>query len=495
VAQRAILPNVAQLEGWLRRGYRDHARLPGSARGIQLAADVRDALVRATESSNRNVPAGADVRRGGGQMANRVCLVGQRPSPLTHYLLDFLTRNQVPFHWVDVDRDPLAGFLLDGRRLDSASLPVVILADGSRVEVATGLDCEDPEQLALLRLDVARGAGLNTRPQLPLYDLTILGAGPAGLTAAVYAASEGLRTLLLERHAPGGQAGASSRIENYLGFPEGISGIELAERAHAQAVHFGAEIVLVNEIVEVLAHEPRFVLRLVDGTVVESRATLGATGVEYRRLEAPGLDDYLGAGVYYGAAPAEARFCGGRDVAIVGGGNSAGQAALHFAQHARRVTMLVRQESLAQTMSHYLIEQLAAAANVEVRTCTTVAGALGNGSLERLLLVDELEGDTVLEVNALFVLVGGRPQTEWAAGILKRDEGGYLITGRDLLDGGRPSPWWPLEREPFLLETSWPGGFAAGDVRHGSIGRVASAVGEGAMAVKLVHEYLRQAAR
>jgi thioredoxin reductase (NADPH) len=337
--------------------------------------------------------------------------------------------------------------------------------------------------------------GLRARPREEHYDVVIVGAGPAGLTAAVYAASEGLRTLVVERHAPGGQAGTSTRIENYPGFPQGISGSELGQSAHDQAVRFGAEIVVGSQMLQ-SRPEPdgSFAFELANGAIVHGRALIGAMGSQYRRLEAAGVDELLGAGVYYGSSPSEVLFHRDGDVFIVGGANSAGQAALHAADFARSVTLLVRGPSLAGGMSQYLVERCENHPRIEIRTSTRVMRVLGNSKLEQIVLMDRASGeDQELRADALFILIGGEPTSSCAKGWLRRDEHGFLITGPDVLKDGARDSSWTLDRDPFLLESSQPGAFFTGDVQHGSVKRVASAVGEGAMAVQLVHRYLAAA--
>jgi thioredoxin reductase (NADPH) len=411
-----------------------------------------------------------------------VRVVGRLNSPEAHDLRVFLARNEVPYQWVDVDRDVLVRFLVG--TAPQRRLPVVLLPDGGRLEAPS-------------RLELAERVGLHVRPARAEYDVAILGAGPAGLTAAVYAASEGLRTIVIERDAPGGQAGTSSRIENYLGFPEGVSGQELTQRALRQAQRFGAEFLVVNEIAAVSTrHRDPFVLYLLDGTELRTRSAIVATGAAYRRLDAPGVEALTGRGVYYGAAMTEAIAYRDRDVFVVGGANSAGQAALHLAHYARAVTLLVRGAALEASMSAYLVDQIAATANIRVELRTQVARVEGDGRLEALVLrAGEARQERQVAADALFLMIGQRPATEWAAGGLARDHHGFLLTGRDLLDHQTGvQQRWCLPRDPLPLETSTPGLFAAGDVRHGSTKRVASAVGEGAMAIQLVHQYLRQLA-
>jgi thioredoxin reductase (NADPH) len=407
-----------------------------------------------------------------------VRLIGHRWSPDSHAAKDFLTRNQIPYRWVDVERDEESRRLLEAAGLSDPALPVLLTEDGVVLERPSNLE-------------LAGRFGLSTAASLPFYDLVIVGGGPAGLGAAVYGASEGLRTIMVEREAPGGQAGQSSRIENYLGFPAGLSGSELARRASAQARRFGAEILAVQEVAGVETRGPARVLRLTDGSELASHTVLVATGVEYRRLEAPGADELSGRGVYYGAAMTEGASCADQPVAIVGGANSAGQAAVYFSRHARGVVMLIRGASIEQGMSQYLVDQIARTANIEVRTRAEVARAEGAESLEAIVVRDRDSGDEErLPVAGMFIFIGAAPRTEWLDGVVARDERGFIFSGPDLLVDGRPPRGWPLERQPFMLETSAPGIFVAGDVRHRSVKRVASAVGEGAMAVQEIHGYL-----
>lgn len=416
----------------------------------------------------------------------------------------FLDGNRVAYTWVDVDSDPLVRLLGSPERLRRLRLPTILCPDGTWVEGPEAYEerfATPPAHIAAdeayleaarWRARLAEKLGLATRPSRDLYDLFVLGAGPAGLTAAVYAASEGLRTVVVERHAPGGQAGTSARIENYLGFPNGVSGAELAAAAHEQALRFGAEILVGIEAVkgEVRPGRPSLI-ELTNGSAFETRAGLIATGVHYRRLDAPGVEERLGAGVHYGAGPNDAVSYTGRCVFVVGAANSAGQAALHLAEQARKVTLLARGDSLARSMSRYLVARIDAAANIDVRLLTEVERADGDGHLEELVLHNRSTGEsTTVPADGLFVLIGGEPLTGGAEGFVRRDERGFLVTGPDLLDGDPATPRWPLERPPMVLEASEPGIFVAGDVRHGSVKRVASAVGEGAMAVQLLHRYL-----
>jgi thioredoxin reductase (NADPH) len=410
-----------------------------------------------------------------------VRIVGPRWSPRSHELRDLLARNSISHGFYDADSED-GGRLLAQAGLEAAGSPVLLLFDG-RILV-------DPpnEQLA-------QALGVQTQPTPGRYDVAVVGAGPAGLAAATYAASEGLRTLLLEREAVGGQAGTTSLIRNYLGFPRGISGAELAARATEQAVVFGAELVYAQPATELRPAGTDWVLTLADGGQAVSRAVVIATGVSYRRLPVPGLEALLGAGVFYGAAVTEAKAMAGQRVAVVGGANSAGQAAVHLARHAEQVTLLVRGDALADGMSAYLVQELQRAGNITVRLRTEVTEVHGAGRLETLAIRERAaEATETLPAAALFIMIGAEPHTDWLAATVERDDRGFLLTGRDLLRDGRPPPAWPLDRQPLLLETSLPGVFAAGDIRHGSVKRVASAVGEGAIAIQLIHTYLNDVA-
>ncbi|MBJ7330585.1 MAG: FAD-dependent oxidoreductase [Solirubrobacteraceae bacterium] len=407
-------------------------------------------------------------------------VIGHRFNPASHEVRDLLARNRVPYLWLDLDRDVEARQLLKIAGEDETRLPIVLLRDGTALIQPTPLELAD-------RLGISR------RAELDFYDLVIVGGGPAGLAAAVYGASEGLRTVLVEREAPGGQAGQSSRIENYLGFPNGLSGSELARRAYDQARRFGAEVLTVQEVVGLDARGPQRVVRLGGGDELAGHTVLVASGVSYRMLDAPGIEQFTGAGVYYGAALAEADACADQHVVVVGGANSAGQAAVFLAKRAKQVTMLVRADDLAKSMSHYLIEQIQGIPNIDVRTETTVAAAHGDGQLERLTLSGP-DGESSLDLSAMFVFIGAAPHTDWLGDRVARDERGFVLAGADVaaLEGDAR---WPLarDRDPHLLESSLPGVFVAGDVRHRSIKRVASAVGEGSMAVQFIHEYLADA--
>ena len=401
-------------------------------------------------------------------------LLGHRFSADAHATRDFLARNGIPYRWLDVD-DAEAQSLLAASRTDDGLLPVLVFEDGEAlVRPSQG--------------EIASRVGLHTDAQLPFYDLVIIGGGPAGLAAAVYGSSEGLRTLLVERHAAGGQAGQSSRIENYLGFPAGLSGSDLARRATAQALRLGAEMLAAREVTGIRENGPSRVVELAGGEEIGCHAVIVASGVHYARLDAPGVEALTGSGVYYGAAPGEAAAVEGEDVVVVGAANSAGQAAIDLASRARRVTVLCRAERLEKSMSHYLVERIRTIENIEVRTRTAVAAAFGQDRLRELSVVSDGAEDR-LAVSAAFVFIGARPQTTWLDGVLARDDAGFIVSGPALRRvGGRHR--WSMERDPFPLETSLPGVFVAGDVRDQSTKRVASAVGEGSMAVQLVHQYL-----
>jgi thioredoxin reductase (NADPH) len=407
-------------------------------------------------------------------------LLGTRWSPRSYELRDFLARNRVPFQWIDVEQtanDPETKQLLEALGPDAAELPVVLFPDGTKL-------------LEGAPADVAQKVGLRTRAQTDFYQLAIVGGGPAGLAAAVYGASEGLKTVMIEREAPGGQAGMSSRIENYLGFPTGLSGADLARRAVVQAQRFGVEI-LSQEAVGARAEGPYRIVKLADGNEISCHALMIATGVQWRRLEAPGIDRLQGAGIYYGGGATEALSCKGEIVYVVGGANSAGQAAMNFAKYAERVIILVRGESLSSTMSQYLIDQVKETSNIQLWTHAGVAEAHGDSHLEEIsVLCSDTDKIERVPASAMFIFIGALPQTEWLANFTERDERGFLLTGPDLLRDGRHTKGWTLDRDPYLLETNVPGIFAVGDVRHGSIKRVASGVGEGSVAVQFIHQYL-----
>jgi thioredoxin reductase (NADPH) len=401
-------------------------------------------------------------------------VIGHQISPTTHRVRDFLTRNQQPFRFYEVERDPSAAQLAE--RLSNGKLPLVVFPDG-------------PVLVQPSAQELAGSLGLSATASRPHYDVVIVGGGPAGLAAAVYAASEGLSALLIDAEAPGGQAGTSSRIENYLGFPSGLSGSDLTRRAVAQARRFGAEILSPLAVTSIRRAGPARILCLSDGTEVSAETVILATGVQYNRLDVPGSERFEGAGLYYGAAMTESASCADQHVYIIGGANSAGQAAIHFARFARAVTILVRADSLTKSMSQYLVDEIADTANIEVRTSTRVVGLEGEERLERLTLADGTGATHEVPAGFVFTFIGARPRTEWLDGFVVRDEKGFIATGPDLTVDGTPPPGWELPRDPLLLETSVPGVFAAGDVRARSIKRVASGVGEGAMAVALVHTY------
>jgi thioredoxin reductase (NADPH) len=406
-------------------------------------------------------------------------VVGHRWSARSSEVREFLARNQVPYRWYAAD-EPEGRRLLEAAEADELTLPVVITPDGEALV--------EPSDR-----DLAGKVGLATTPSGQFYDLVVIGGGPAGLGAAVYGASEGLRTVLVERTATGGQAGQSSRIENYLGFPDGVSGAQLTDRARRQAAKFGAEVLTTCEVVGLEVNGSARTVRFADGTSVDAHVVILATGVAYRQLTAPGLAELTGRGIYYGSALTEATGCAGQDVYIVGGANSAGQAAVYLSSAARSVTMLVRSPSLQKSMSHYLIERIAGMPAISVRTCTEVIAAHGNGHLEQVTLRDSSTGGTeTVDVQRLFVFIGAAPLTGWLDDVVLRDDRGFVLAGPDLMTGQQRPSGWPLERPPYHLETSVPGVFVAGDVRADSAKRVASAVGEGAMAVMLVHRYLER---
>jgi thioredoxin reductase (NADPH) len=412
---------------------------------------------------------GAALEAGGARV------IGHRFSKESHDLRDFLVRNRVPARWLDVERDGEARELLALAGVDAERLPVVLLEDGSVLERPSVLE-------------LAERLGVAGTPAQEHYDLVVVGGGPAGLAAAVYGASEGLRTIMVEREAPGGQAGQSSRIENYLGFPAGLSGSDLARRATDQARRLGAELLTVQEAVALRAEGSARLVELSGGELLSASCVLVASGVSYRQLDTPGFPELTGAGIYYGAAMTEARACADQRIVVIGGANSAGQAAVYFSGYAASVTMLVRGPSLESSMSHYLIEQIASLDNVEVRTGTTATAAEQRDGHLSSLRIDGPGGEQTLPADACFVFIGASPRTDWLDGVLARDERGFILAGRDAQAAG-----WPLEREPFVLESTVPGVFVAGDVRARSIKRVASAVGEGSMAVSLIHEYLLEA--
>lgn len=406
-------------------------------------------------------------------------VAGNLLSPSSYAVKDFLAANQVPYQWVDMENETAVRELLSGSIGGAARLPMVFFPDGTALVQPT------PRELA-------EKLGMQTRARQPFYDLIVIGGGPAGLAAAVYGASEGLRTILVERSAPGGQAGTSSNIENYLGFPGGVSGADLARRAATQAKRFGAEIISAQEAVQLKREDPYRKVVLSDGSELTGYAVLIAPGMEVRRLETAGLNELIGAGVYYGAALTEAATYRGQDVCVVGGANSAGQGALFFSRHARKVTVLVRGPDLGGGMSRYLVDRLTETPNVEILVNTTVTAVRGNGRLEAITVADSAGGTPrELATAALFIFIGTAPRTALCGDLVLRDPHGYVVTGRDLMADGRRPAGWTADRDPFPFETSVPGIFAAGDARLGSGKRVASAVGEGSATVSMIHQYLR----
>jgi thioredoxin reductase (NADPH) len=407
-----------------------------------------------------------------------VRVIGYRWSPQSNEIRDFLGRNFVPHQWLNIETDQTAKQLLATTGAVASSLPVVVFPDGSFL-------CNPPTA------EVARKLGLKTKAESPFYDLVVVGAGPAGLAASVYGAADGLKTLLIEREAPGGQAGRSSRIENYLGFPTGLSGLDLARRAVAQAQRFGVEILAPQEVKSVRVAGSTRVLTLADGADIGCRALLIATGIAFRKLDVPGLEKLNGAGVYYYAPMSEAFSYRDGDIYIVGGANSAGQAALYFSKFARQVTMLVRGYALSDSMSQYLENQIAATKNIKVRINSSVIAVEGADCCEKITIQNhKTRSQETVPASALLIYAGAVPRTDWLAGVVERDAQGYLISGQHLMREGKRPAGWTTDRDPLYLETSVPGIFVAGDVRHRSAKGVTSGVGEGAMAVKLVHEYL-----
>jgi thioredoxin reductase (NADPH) len=408
-------------------------------------------------------------------------VLGTRWSPKSYELRDFLARNRVPYQWIDVEltaNDPETKRLLEVLGPEAASLPITLFPDGTNL-------------LESVPAEVAQKVGLRTRAQTDFYDLAIVGGGPAGLAAAVYGASEGLHTVMIEREAPGGQAGMSSRIENYLGFPTGLSGADLARRAVTQAQRFGVEILAPQEAVGLRTEGSYRFLKLADGNEISCHALMIASGVQWRRLEAPGIDRLQGAGVYYGGGASEALSCKGEIVYVVGGANSAGQAAMNFAKYAERVVIVVRGSSLSSTMSQYLIDQVKQTPNIELWPHASVSEAHGETHLEEVSFLCSDTGKVErVPVSAMFIFIGALPRTDWLANVVERDERGFILTGPDLIRDRQRPKGWVLDRDPFLLETNVPGLFAVGDVRHGSVKRVASGVGEGSVAVQFIHQYL-----
>jgi thioredoxin reductase (NADPH) len=409
--------------------------------------------------------------------STEVRVVGHRWSARSFKVRDFLARNLVPYRWLPAN-EPEGGRLLAAAGVTPADVPVVVTTEGKSLVQPSAAE-------------LAIHVGLTTTPAADFYDVIVVGAGPAGLGAAVYGASEGLRTVLIERRATGGQAGQSSRIENYLGFPDGVSGAQLTDRARRQALKFGAEMLTTRDVVGLENAGSTRLVRFDDGGSIAAHTVVLATGVSYRLLDVPGCAELLGRGVFYGSAATEAASCAGEDVYVVGGANSAGQAAVYFARYARRVHMLIRAGDLRRSMSQYLVDQIEAIDEISVHPFTEVCRSEGDEHLERLTLLDNRTGQTrTVDSSWLFVFIGAEPGTEWLDGTVTRDRRGFVLTGPDLLTDGRRPPGWPLPRDPYHLESSVPGVFAAGDVRADSVKRVASAVGEGAMAISLVHRYL-----
>jgi len=406
-------------------------------------------------------------------------VVGTLWSAKCHDVKDFLSRNRIPFKWLDIENDSEAKALVEAQTKGNGRLPVVFFPDGGVLV--------EPEKRTL-----AEKVGLQTQASRLLYDLIIIGAGPAGLGAAVQGASEGLRTLIIEREATGGQAGTSSRIENYLGFPSGLSGADLAERATAQAKRLGVEILTAQEVIKVRAEDPYHIVTLGDETELNCKALIIATGVTVRELDIPGIQAVTGAGVYYGAALVEAVHYKGEHVHVVGGANSAGQGALFFSRYASKVTMLARCSNLKKEMSQYLIDQINSTPNIEVKTNTELVGVKGTNCLEAIQIKDGLSGEECfVQTPAITIFVGAVAHTEFLKGVVERDRTGFIVTTPDLIQDGKPPRDWPLKRDPYLLETSVPGIFVVGDVRQGAVRRVASAVGDGAVVVSSVHQYLK----
>jgi thioredoxin reductase (NADPH) len=407
-------------------------------------------------------------------------VVGYQYSPKSHEIKDFLAGNLRPYQWLDIEANAKAQEMLDLFGLERRDLPVAFFEDSTYLKQPT-------------TRELAEKIGLNPSAKSDLYDVVIIGAGPAGLAAAVYGGSEGLKTLLIEKRAPGGQAGTSSRIENYLGFPAGLSGADLSHRAITQAKRFGVEFLAPQEVTDIQNNGIYKKITLGDNSVINTKSIVITTGVDYRKLPANGVENFTGAGVYYGAAMTEANGCKDREVYVVGGGNSAGQGAVYLSKFAKKVTILIRKEDLSSTMSSYLIDQINAIKNIEVQGRREVVEACGNGHLQRLVIENiEDQSHYSVDADALFIFIGAKPVTEWLGGKIICDKKNFIITGRELVFNADFQQVWKVGREPFLLETCVPGVFAAGDVRAGAMNRIASAVGEGAMAIKFVHEYLAE---
>jgi thioredoxin reductase (NADPH) len=404
-------------------------------------------------------------------------VISHRWSSRAHEIKDYLARNQIPYRWLDIETDAEASALATSAGVEAAQ-PMVVFGDGTHL-------------VAPSNADIAARVGMRTHAALPSYDLVIVGGGPSALAAAVYGASEGLKTLLVEREAPGGQAGTTSRIDNYLGFPAGLTGADLARRAVTQASRLGAEVLTPQEVVGVTVEDPYKVVRMADGSQVSSQALVVATGVDYRKLDLPDADRLAGSGIYYGGATTEAAFYRGERVIVQGGGNSAGQAAIYLSRFAEHVTILVRADSLGSGMSAYLVDQIAATPNLTVRTNVNVVALEGGDTLDAVEVAEKgTDGTERLPAAAMFVFIGQAPRTDWLGDLVERDKAGFVLTGSDLTRVGDHPRGWPLAREPFMLETNVPGIFCAGDVRLNSTKRIASAVGEGAMAVRFVHQHL-----
>jgi thioredoxin reductase (NADPH) len=407
-------------------------------------------------------------------------IVGYQWSPRSHQIKDFLSGNLIPYLWIDFESNPVGGELIELNKINSKDLPVVFFADGDFLM--------NPDLYQL-----GQKTGMKSRASKTMYDVAIIGAGPSGLAAAVYGGSEGLNTALIEKRAPGGQAGTSSRIENYLGFPNGLSGAELSRRAISQVAKFGVEFLSPQEVMDISIKDNYKIITLKDGSVLNAKSVIITTGVDYRELDAVDVEKFTGAGVYYGASTTEAHACKEKDVYIIGGGNSAGQSAMYLANHASRVHIVIRRNSLASTMSQYLIDQINATSNIEVVPNSTLGQVYGTDKLEEICLENmETNVRRQVKASAVFIFIGAKPITDWIKLDIIKDEKGFIETGRDLLNYDTFKKSWKLSREPFLLETCSPGIFAAGDVRAGAMSRVASAVGEGAMAIKFVHEYLAE---
>lgn len=407
-------------------------------------------------------------------------IVGFQWSPRSHQAKDFLSGNLIPYQWLDIESNEAGGDLLELNKIDHKDLPAVFFEDGTFLLNPT-------------LQQVGEKTGMRSKASKMMYDVAIIGAGPSGLAAAVYGGSEGLNATMIEKRAPGGQAGTSSRIENYLGFPNGLSGAELSRRAMTQASRFGVELLSPQEVVDISLKDNYKIIRLRDGSLINTRSIIITTGVDYRSLEATDVEKFTGAGIYYGASTTEAHACKGCDVYIVGGGNSAGQSAMYLSNYAANVYIVVRKKDLSATMSQYLIDQIKATPNIHVIGETIVGQVFGNEKLEEICLEDlNTKNRKQVKASALFIFIGAKPVTDWIKLDIIKDEKGFIETGRDLMKYESFKKSWKLNREPFLLETCSPGIFAAGDVRAGAMNRVASAVGEGAMAIKFVHEYLAE---